>query len=387
MSRIPLAVLSGMVLGLVVGIPAVSADDRPELVLDELGMTARPTMECGGKDAIRQWETERIFRRTDRARDRLAAFAHTIGDRLSPMLVETTDAMHLRRVAAFEDCIQEEPLLDLACVAVAWQRPDLCTTNSHSPDRERSCRLAVATVASVREGNSLRCADLSEPHLRRLCERAALGSPERSIRCPVDDFHCHVLTLLNLDVCRFWWPLIAWVSPAAAVCHWTVFVEAFRLDPELECEGMPAMLQELCRSVVGNDPSACPSHRHISDMRGIALARGCRNAQVLAPEIPTDQVPYGNGVILSIPLFNIFPTAATCRVTVRLSAGGRVQEEATSEPFTLQPAAGKFFSYVTMKRFRMAPAPAGLEVDVTSDCVWAAGERPTCRRDGMLAVD
>ena len=343
-------------------------------------------MECGGKDAVRQWETERMLRRTERARNRLSVFAHVVEGRLSSKLVETTDAMHMRRVAAFDECIHEEPCLDLTCVAVAWQRPELCAIE-HRPDDERACRLVVATVATVLEGNPMRCADLSEPHLRRLCERAVLGRPERSILCPVDDFCCQALMFFNLDVCRIWWPLIDWVPRGAAFCRWTVLIEALRLDPKHECEGMSPMLREFCRAVVGNDPSACPSHRHISGLEGVALARRCRNAQVPAPEIPTDQVPYGNGVILSIPLFNNFPTAAACRVTVRLSAGGRVQKEATSESFTLPSTAGQSIPYLTMKRFRMAPASAGLEVDVTSDCVWAAGEEPFWRRDDMPAVD
>ena len=392
MSRALFAILFVMVPGLVAGVPVVSAGDppgdSPELVLDELGMVARPTLQCGSKDAIRQWETERLLRRTERARDHLSEFVHMVGFRLSSVLVETTDAMYLRRVAAFEDCIQEEPLLDLVCVAVAWQRPDICTNKEIPDGDERFCRLAVATVASVLEGNSLRCADLSEPYLRRLCERAVLGRPERSILCPVDDSGCQALTFLNLNVCRIWWHLISLTPfPFADACLWTFFIEALRLDPKLKCEGMPGMLQDLCRPVVANDPSTCPSPKYRGGFDAVALARRCRNAQVPAPEISTGQVAYVNGVILSIPLVNIFSAAATCRITVRLSADGRVQAEATSEPFTLQPAAGQNFSYLTVKRFRMAPAPAGLEVDVTSDCVWAAGENPTWRRDGNPAVD
>ena len=386
MSRTPSSILFAMVFVLVAGAPATSADDPPELVFDELGMLPRPTMECGGKDAIQRWETERLLRRTNRARDRLSAFAHAVCDRLSAVKFEAIAAMHRKRLAAFDDCIQEAPLLDQTCVAVAFQRPELCSLKA-TPEIERACRLVVATVASVREGNPMRCADLSKPHLRRLCERVALGNPERSILCPVDDYGCKYLTFLNLDICRIWWPLSAWVPQSATVCRWAVLVEALRLDSGLDCEGVPTMLRDLCRAVVGKDPSACPPQRFVETFGGVALARGCRNAQVPTPEITTDQVAYGNGVILSIPLFNAFLTAAVCRVTVRLSADGRVQTEATSEPFTLQPDGGHNGSLLTVKRFRMAPAPAGLEVDVTSDCVWAAGEEPIQRRDGMPVVD
>ena len=73
---------------------------------------------------------------------------------------------------------------------------------------------------------------------------------------------------------------------------------------------------------------------------------------------------------------------------MRLSEGEHVRFEATSDPFTIP---GSFQDeardMLVLKRFRMAPVDAGLELSVTADCAWAPGDRFTTRSDGTPVVD
>jgi len=362
----------------------LAADDLPEVVLDELGMPPRPTLECGGRDAVRRWERERFLRRTERAREQLSPFVHYIGDRLSAGFHGTVGALHVARLEAFEACLDEEPARALTCVAAVKRRPAICAHRGGA--FARACSVAAVALAGVLDGDHLRCAELTEPPLRRLCERAVMGRPERSVGCPKDDRFCHVLTVLNADVCRAGWRIIQTIQPSREICSWVMLVELLREDPMRSCDTMPAPLRDLCRGVLSGDPDTCPEQ---APHNGAAvMARRCRNARVLVSELPLDQTEYSNGVIFSVPLMNSFSVAAACRLTARLSEGDRVRFEAVSEPFTLagQDAVGDTELLVS-KRFRMAPAKGGLELSVAVDCAWGPLDTAVFRSDSVFVVD
>ncbi|MFH1531996.1 MAG: hypothetical protein ABIK09_14825 [Pseudomonadota bacterium] len=370
----------------VLTVPAVaSAQEEPTLVLDALGMPPRPTMDCGGRDAIQRWENERLVRRNRQARERTWEALYRITGRIQDMSNVVLEATHRSRRAVFESCVSGEPLMDLTCLAATRRRPELCKVKNH-PAFYRGCQVSVTAIMAALEGDHLRCAELKDSHLRRLCERTTLGRPERSIGCAADDGTCHTLTLLNLDVCRRAWPLIESIPPLLLICRWRVLAEALRVDPALSCETVPVPVREICRAVVSGDPATCLT---TPGEHGVAvLARRCRNEQVLVPEVPLDQVAYGKGVVISVPMINPFGTVAACRLTARLSEGDRVRFEATSEPFTLPPGLwGEAVDALHLKRFRMDPADVGLDLSVTADCAWAPSDDRPHLSDGTPVVD
>lgn len=370
----------------VLALPGGAAgDDDPPLVFDELGMLPRPTLQCGGKDAIQQWELERTLRRNERARIRIWAALHKIFGPLTTTLDAHGGALHRTRLEAFDACVAGLRPLDLACVAVVRDKPELCRLKNH-PEFHRPCQAAVVAVRAALEGDHLRCAELEEPTLRRVCERRVLGTPERSIGCAADDPVCQVLTLLTVDVCRRGWPLLRHSAQEAETCRWVVLTDLLRADPARSCDSVPDAVRTLCHAVLSRGTDDCPP---ASDgQAAVVMARPCRNAQVLVPEVPTDQAVYGNGVVITAPLLNPFDAVAACRLTVRLSDGEKTRFVATSEPFTL-PGGFKDEAreFLVSKRFRMAPVDGGLEVSIAADCAWAPGERPAFRGDGAAIVD
>jgi hypothetical protein len=384
MTRLPIALIVLLFGVLTLPAHAVGGDD-PLPPQDELGMFPRPTLECGGKDAIQQWEVERTLRRNDRARARIWPALHRIFGPLSAALDPFGGALHLVRLEAFDACISAARPLDLGCVAAARRDPALCGLKDH-PEFYRPCLAGVVALQAALEGDHLGCAALEEPALRRVCERRVLGDPDRSIGCAADDRVCQLLTLLSVDVCRRGWYLARQWPQTEEICRWVVLTDLLRVDPERACDTVPGEVQRLCWAVRDREARDCPD---AYPERGAAvLARPCRNPQVLVPEVPTDQVAYGKGVIVTVPLLNPFATVAACRVTVRLSDGARTRFVATSDPVMLpggfKDAAREF---LVSKRFRMAPADPGLEVSVSVDCAWAPAERPTFRGDGAAIVD
>jgi hypothetical protein len=362
-----------------------SGGDDPELVFDDLGMLPRPTLECGGKDAIQQWQQERTLRSNERARTRGWAALHGIYTRLDATADPIAGALRRARFEAYDACLETERPLDLTCVAVARYDPALCALKDHQ-EFTRACQATTVAMRGALEGDHLRCADLKDPVLRRVCERRVLGRPDRSIGCAKDDLVCHFLTLLTVDVCRGGWPLLRMWPQLEESCRWVVLTDLIRIDPALTCDKVPGPVEPLCHSVLSRDPLDCATGT--SRWGALVMARPCRNAQVLVPEVPLDQVAYGKGVVVTVPLLNPFDTVAACRVTVELSDGERTRFVATSEPFTL-PAEFKDEAreFLTSKRFRMAPVDVGLTVSVTTDCAWAPGKTTGFRSDGVAVVD
>ncbi len=362
-----------------------SGDDDPELIVDELGMLPRPTLECGGKDAIQQWQYERTLRSNERARTRGWAALHGIRDRLDAAADPMAGALRRARLEAFDSCMGAARPLDLTCVAVARYDQGLCALKDQQ-EFTRACQATTVAMRGALEGDHLRCADLEDTALRRICERRVLGRPERSIGCPKDDLVCHFLTALTPDVCRGGWPLLRLWPQLEESCRWVVLTDLVRIDPALTCDSVPGPVEPLCHSVLSRDPLDCATGT--SRWGALVMARACRNAQVLVPEVPVDQVAYGKGVVVTVPLMNPFETVAACRVTVQLSDDAGIRFTATSEPFTL-PAEFKDEAreFITSKRFRMAPVDVGLSVSVTADCAWAPETAVSFRSDGVAVVD
>ncbi|MBM4372833.1 MAG: hypothetical protein FJ098_14365, partial [Deltaproteobacteria bacterium] len=285
----------------------------------------------------------------------------------------------------FEACLDREPPRDRVCVAAALGRADFCAWPEH-PAREKACRVVVAAAAAIRAADPLVCAGVGAPFLRRLCERAVRGEPDRRIHCPPEDPACPILTAVSLSACRSWWWAASSFPMGRALCAWTEILEALRRDPARGCAGVPDALRPLCAAVAAQDPEACPPPISTS-VPPVVLSGRCRNAVVPGRDLDAMQAPYGNGLILSFPLRNAFERAATCRVTAALSAGGRVLVRGTSEPVALPASGGPRPSMLSILRFRMAPAPAGLDLSWDVDCSWPHEEgflRP--RRDGVRVV-
>jgi hypothetical protein len=249
----------------------------------------------------------------------------------------------------------------------------------------QTCRIAATATAAVLGRDPLLCAEAGEPHLRRLCERVARGEPGRSIHCPTEDGACHALAALSRDVCLRWWGILGNIPASRGFCAWTVLLDALRGEPVEACHHLPLVLQGLCRAVTAGDPEGCPPPD--AGDPGVILAGRCRQELVRAPGIPVLEAPYGNGVILSLPVVNPFADPASCRFTVRLRAGAVVVARAVSDSVEVPASSGYRPSPLTVLRFRMAPAPAGLEVLWEPSCTWAGGEGLRPRGDGLPVVD